>query len=103
MSSGPRAPDAVFFEVDPALPGRQLLERFLTRGDKSQNARNGAARVRLRYLDLPIGSSWPPGTMPLFAIRCPLVASPRLQPYLTALGPDLVVGMLECDVAARRP
>jgi len=108
------------FEVDPAVPGRQLLERFLNRGRKSQAARDTAAVVRLLYLDLPVertldspgsfapGTSadsrdlpgpapiWPARTAPLFAIRCPVVAASQLLPYLAALGPDFLVGMLDC-------
>jgi hypothetical protein len=91
------------FEVDPSLPGRQLLERFLNRGRKPHSARDSAAVVQVRILDLPIASTWAPGTAPLFAIRCPLVSATQLQPYLAALGPDLLVGMIECRPATPRP
>jgi hypothetical protein len=121
--SAPGGWNVARFEVDPGIPGRQLIERFLNRGWKSQVARDTAARVRLLYLDLPVeraldspGSSgradsrdlpgltptWPARTAPLFAIRCPVVAAPQLLPYLAALGPDSLVGVLDCR-ERRRP
>jgi hypothetical protein len=101
--SGSAPIDLVRFEVDRSLPGHQLIERFLNRGRKPQGARERVALVRLVYLDLPLSSSWQPGTAPLFAIRCPVVAAPERRRSLAALGADSLLGMLDCRVARRGP
>ncbi len=40
---------------------------------------------------------------PLFTIACPLLYGPELRPYLSALGPDSLVNLLQCAPAGRRP
>ena len=100
---GSASPDLVRFEVDPGMPGGRLIERFLNRGRKPQAARDSVALVQVLHLDLPLTWAWQPGTAPLFAIRCPVVATPERRRHLVALGPDVLVGLLDCRVAGRRP
>lgn len=101
--AGMGSPDLARFEVDPGMPGHQLVERFLNRSRKPQSARENLSVLRVLYLDLPLAASLPPRTAPLFAIRCPVLAAPQLGPYLAALGPDSLAGMLQCMPAGRRP
>ncbi len=86
------------FEIDPALPGWQTLDRAL-RGRAGAPARNaGSYPARLTLL----GSSQtaPPDPVGFsFAIRCPVVCPPSLRAYLSALGPDVFAGMVDCSIA----
>ncbi len=36
----------------------------------------------------------------LFTVRCPILLDPGLRPYVTALGPDAIVGLLDCGSRA---
>jgi hypothetical protein len=39
----------------------------------------------------------------LFTVRCPILLDPGLRPYVMALGPDEIVGLLDCAAAGRAP
>jgi hypothetical protein len=96
--------------VDPSLPGHRAFEHLLNQRAKAQAAADRQPSIRLVYLDLPVT---PPdslarrlrelGAMPLFTIRCPVVCTPELRPYVEALGTDALVNMLVCEPAERRP
>jgi hypothetical protein len=38
-----------------------------------------------------------------FTVRCPILLDPGLRPYIRALGPDEIVGLLDCAAAGRAP
>jgi hypothetical protein len=52
-----RERDAGRYSVDPSLPGRRVLERFLNRGQTPPEPGSDASVIRILYLDAPIGSS----------------------------------------------
>ena len=85
----------VRYEVDLASPGWREMQRFLDR-----LAPATARRVRLAYVDRPVAS---PTGAPLLLLRCPVVSSPELRPYLTSLDPDALVNALECRIRERTP
>ena len=113
------------FEVDRYCPGWQDLERFLNMGKKIHPAAGEPAPLQLTYLDVPVDSpdslalaiagyshgTFGKGSVPfandgppvtstfLFAIRCPIVCTPKLRAYVHALGPDALVDMLDCRPA----
>lgn len=82
------------FEVDRSLPGWQTLERALRGGS---GASSGSAPVRVTLLAASATPSDPAWFT--FAIRCPVVSSPDLRPYLRALGPDALAGIVDCAIA----
>lgn len=85
----------VRYEVDLASPGWREMQRLLDR-----LAPATARRIRLAYVDRPVSS---PSGVPLFLLRCPVVSSPELRPYLTSLDPDALVNALECRIRERKP
>lgn len=92
----------VRYEVDVAMPGWREMQRFLDRF-----APPTARRVRLAYVDRYVASldSTEASTriQSLFLLRCPVVSSPELRPYLTSLDPDALVNALECRIRERTP
>jgi hypothetical protein len=89
--AGPR------FVVDPSCPGHLTLEHFL---ERHTTASAQPATVWLWYSPARSDSL---GATPLLAVRCPVVSSPELRPYVAALGADAIVGMLTCSAASRTP
>ena len=93
----------VGWQVDPALPGAQLLERILGRASSPAATR----LARLSFLDVPVAardavqSTWRgPGVLPLFALRCPVLATPAFRPALGAWGgADAFANLLRCEGA----
>jgi hypothetical protein len=91
----------VGWQVDPALPGARLLERILGRASSPTATR----LARLTWLDVPVAArdavqaTWRgPGVQPLFALRCPVLASPAFRPALEAPGvADLFANLLRCE------
>lgn len=97
----PAATAPVGWQVDPALPGAQLLERILGRASSPTATR----LARLAFLDQPVAArdavqaTWRgPGVVPLFALRCPVLASPTFRPLLGAVGgADAFANLIRCE------
>jgi hypothetical protein len=89
------------FEVDRSVPGWQTLERTLRGRTGAPPPNTGSAPVRVTLL----GTSATPSDPALFsfAIRCPVVCPPDLRAYLSALGPDALVSMVDCAIARGGP
>jgi hypothetical protein len=94
-AGGPR------FVVDPSCPGRATLERFLERNSAAADPR--APAVRLFYLDSLAHGPDSLAVTPLFTVRCAIALEPALRAYVSALGADAIVDMLECAPAGRAP
>jgi len=94
-TGGPR------FVVDPSCPGRAALERFLERHTAAADPH--ASTVRLFYLDSLAHTPDSLAVTPLFTVRCAIALEPALRAYVSALGADAIVGMLECVPAGRVP
>jgi hypothetical protein len=101
-AAAPGGTRPVTWQVDPAIPGARLLERMLQRGGVSP----GATVARLRFLDVPVAASdavagaWrAPGVEPLYAIRCPVLVTPRLRSLFAAMGgADAFANLVRCEV-----
>jgi hypothetical protein len=104
-----RAPDAglrarpfgpVRFEADLGAPGFRELQRLL-----DTMAPPTARRARLLVVDQPVSAidslRAAAGLDALFLLRCPVVSSPELRPYVDALGPGALVDALECRMRSR--
>jgi len=96
------APSAVYI-VDPAVPGRKHLERILTRIPRA----GGTRTLKLVYLDQPVAgldgmaSSWGTGVAPLFAVRCPVLASPAVRAEVRAIGAHTFAELAPCASGTR--
>jgi len=117
------APRGARYEVDPACPGRPVLERFLARAQGPPPSPDERPVVRLVYLHSPPGSrdsiavaavahqraGGSPSPLrvlrvdPVFAFACPVLFDPRLGPYLRALGVARLVELFECAPSGGRP
>lgn len=98
------APDSLFcpplsFEVD-SVPGRQAIERVLSRVPKS-----GGQRVLLTYLDraLPEREKETDPARWLYFITCPAISRPELRPYLAAIDLSAIVNLFDCVTPQRKP
>jgi len=88
----------------------QAIQRFLD-GTGTAGPPGGEGRaVRLFFLDSLIDAPdrlarrlGEQGAAPLFAIGCPVVCRSALGPYVAALGPDLLVELLDCAPPGRAP
>ncbi len=110
MVRGPRSATGFRFEVDPSLPGHRAFDHLLNQGAKPGAALERQLGVRIAYLDLPTA---PPDTLdrrlrelgatPLFTHRCPVFFAPALGPYIKKLGTDVLVDLLVCESAERKP
>jgi hypothetical protein len=111
------------FHVDSSCPGRAELERYFARTLPKPPASGGLELSRLFYLDIPVTPADSLQSVafaamrnlmdsqagfdqrwidPLFAIRCPVVCAPELRRYVRALGPDSLVGLLDCRPATAK-
>jgi hypothetical protein len=99
----------VRFKLNHAIPGWQVLERFLNQGVPSKPGSVPTVRL-LRVHGLPDAAS-PPSAAPregtaglcVFAIRCPILSDPRLRPYLDALDPDALMRLFTCFAVSGGP
>jgi hypothetical protein len=94
---------AARYEVDPALPGARLIGRVLARAGSASVART----LRLRYLDVPVAardavlSSWRTrGVTPLFAVRCPVLATPEARTIVKEIGAGAFADLVSCTGGA---
>jgi hypothetical protein len=114
---------AARFLIDPAIPGRAALDRFLNLPGRPA----GLGIARIAYLDVPLAPSdslaraldgalhhgapvtAPPGpgdswsVSALCAPRCPVVCAAGLRPLVAALGADALVNLMSCAPAERKP
>jgi hypothetical protein len=81
------------------MPGARVLERVLAKGNPGSSAR----AVRLVYLDVGVSgrdsihSGWrTPGVTPLFAVRCPVLATPAAQALVRGLGAGAFANLVRC-------
>ena len=110
--------------IDPTVPGRVELQRYLDRVHPSGAA--AAPVARLVYLDAPVtprdslrsravealrNGRFDPAleraahedqVLPLFAIRCPVVCAPRWRRAVRVLGADALVDLLDCGSGSAR-
>lgn len=85
------------------LPGQRTLQRFLDRYGARPGAKPGsrpAVTLTLSYADAAVPGAPDDARVPLFAVRCSVVSNPAMRAYVTALGPDALVGLLACEPAA---
>lgn len=106
--SGASTPRRVRYEVDPTVPGRPVLERFLDRAQGSRPVTDGRPVVRLVYVDSPIAAAAVLDYRvlrvdPVFAFDCPVLFEPRLGSYLRDLGVSRLVALFDCVPQGRRP
>jgi hypothetical protein len=86
------------FQVDPILPGRAELQRYIDQHEPAP----WSGFVRIQYSTLftsPSGifsGEGVTGTY-LYAIRCPIVCRPGLRAYLAALGADQLANLIDCS------
>jgi len=107
---------AAHFEIDPAIPGRAALDRFLNLPGRQA----GLGIARIACLDVPLAppdslaraldrALRPLGPAPAqrvsawCALRCPVVCAAGLRPLVAALGADTLVDLLRCAPAERKP
>jgi hypothetical protein len=76
-----------------------VLERVLARSAAS----GGGRTLRLSYLDVPLAAhdsiraAWRTrGVTPLFAVRCPVLASPAAREAVTRIGADAFANLVSC-------
>jgi hypothetical protein len=93
------------FEVDRACPGWRGIENFLNRAAKAHAEPGEPEPINVSFRGGTIDShvSYEGPSRVLFAIRCPVVCTPTLRPYVRALGPDALAEMLDCWPARRAP
>jgi hypothetical protein len=85
--------------VDASIPGRRALEGVLER--ESPRASGGARTLRLVYLDVPpdsVGRAADDAAAPLlrYAVRCPLLCTPRARPWVEAIGAGAFADAIRC-------
>ena len=107
---------AAHFEIDPAIPDRAALDRFLNLPGRQA----GLGIARIACLDVPLAppdslaraldrALRPLGPAPAqrvsawCALRCPVVCAAGLRPLVAALGADTLVDLLRCAPAERKP
>jgi hypothetical protein len=85
--------------ADAALPGARVIERVLARSGAGTSARP----VRLAYLDVPIAAgdaaaaTWRTrGVTPVFAVGCPVLATPAARASVARLGADAFANLVTC-------
>ena len=86
------------FQVDPILPGRAELQRYIDQRVPAP----WSGLVRVQYSTLfRSQSGYFSGEgvtgIPLYAIRCPIVCRPELRSYLAALGTDQLANLIDCS------
>lgn len=86
----------------PRGPYSGEIERFLNRDLNSNQPRPGAGVVSIEYRDEPPGAGDSPFRRSVFAIRCPVIATPGFRATIAALGPDALVNLFDC-VPSDRP
>ena len=87
------------YAVDPALPGARLMERVLARAVKN----GGPRTLRIAYLDVPVAArdavqaSWRTRDVaPVFAVRCPILATPDAREIVRAVGANAFADLVGC-------
>ena len=88
------------FEVDPAVPGRESLERFLNQAMPPGAA--GSDRVIRLELRHEVEGDWrseAPSTR-VFSIGCPVLSAPPHRRYVATLDPVTLVNLVVCSRAA---
>lgn len=88
--SAPAAAEAARLEVDAAWSGRPAIERAMARVRGT-----GTRPLRLSFIEAPGRSSIDVASVPVFAVRCPVVGAPALRTALGAIAQGLV-GALDC-------
>jgi hypothetical protein len=95
--------------VDDALPGRDVIQRFLDRQYPAAY-RDRTRAVHLTCLDLPLAArdslraEWRSrGIVPLYALGCPVVAAPERRAYVERLGADAFAELPACVPASPGP
>ncbi|HET9939627.1 MAG TPA: hypothetical protein VFR25_00850 [Candidatus Eisenbacteria bacterium] len=93
------------FEVDPRLPGRELIQRAL---DPSAHLPSGTGTALLTYFDEPTHPGFGSDALPepelwLFLIGCPVLSRPELRPYLESIDLSAIVNGFHCDIRVQKP
>ena len=92
------APIRLLFDVDPALPGRQVIQRFVDAKEKSRGPAARALRCRLFHLD---ASREDPDSLALSAAD--YVRRGSFPPELRARADTLAAEVRQRRIAALRP
>lgn len=98
--AGRSSPDRIRYAA--RGPGASAIEAFLNRGGASEPTPPGAAAVSIEYRDEPPDSGDSPYRRRVFAIRCPVIASPRVRAAVRALGAGALANLFDCVPEDRR-
>ncbi len=91
------------FEVDSSFPGRESIELLLNRAVGSGGAPAATRVIRLSCEIPPQEEVRQDLTGTVFDVRCPLLSTPKLRPYLEAIGIDPLANLFQCSPATRKP
>ncbi|MGH7681387.1 MAG: hypothetical protein ACRENN_05305 [Candidatus Eiseniibacteriota bacterium] len=106
------------FDVDPALPGRDILQAFLNAGSEVGSGQDPARIIRMHLEvrgisprpsgspgasydadDLGLGD----GPAALMTPRLPVIPVPSLRTYIARIGADQLVGLFTCSRGSTKP